>query len=77
MAEKKLSFEQAMERLEEIVSALEKGDAPLEKALSLFEEGTALMKQCSTALDKAEQKVAKLYPDSRGGAVEEPMEEMQ
>ncbi len=77
MAEKKLSFEQAMERLEEIVSALEKGDAPLEKALSLFEEGTALMKQCSTALDKAEQKVSKLLPGPGGIPEEVPMEEME
>ena len=50
---------------------------PLEEALGLFEEGTALMKQCSTALDKAEQKVAKLLPGLNGAAVEEPMEEME
>lgn len=77
MATKKLTFEQAMARLEEIVSALEKGDAPLEEALALFEEGTALMKQCSTALDKAEQKVAKLFPAADGAPVEAPMEEME
>ncbi len=77
MSTKKLTFEQAMARLEEIVTALEKGDAPLEEALSLFEEGTGLMKQCSQALDKAEQKVAKLYPAADGTAVEEPMEELE
>ncbi len=77
MSTKKLTFEQAMARLEEIVTALEKGDAPLEEALSLFEEGTALMKQCSQALDKAEQKVAKLYPADDGAPVEEPMEELE
>ena len=44
MAEKKLTFEQAMGRLEEIVSLLERGEAPLEEALSLFEEGTALLR---------------------------------
>jgi len=60
MAEKKVSFEQAMDRLEEIVRQLEQGDAPLEEALSLFEEGTRLVKKCSTQLDKAEQKVSKL-----------------
>ena len=49
----------------------------MEEALGLFEEGTALMKQCSTALDKAEQKVAKLLPGLNGAAVEEPMEEME
>ncbi len=77
MAQKKLTFEQAMARLEEIVARLERGDAPLEEALSLFEEGTALMKQCSTALDKAEQKVAKLLPGADGAPVEEPLEEME
>lgn len=77
MPTKKLTFEQAMARLEEIVTALEKGDAPLEEALALFEEGTGLMKQCSQALDKAEQKVAKLYPAADGTPVEAPMEEME
>jgi len=60
MAEKKLSFEDAMVRLEQIVTLLERGEAPLDEALSLFEEGSRLMKQCSSLLDKAEQKVIKL-----------------
>ena len=55
MAEKKQTFEQSMARLEEIVTRLERGDVPLEEALRLFEEGTALMKKCSTTLDRAEQ----------------------
>lgn len=76
-AAKKPSFEEAMNRLETIVTRLEKGDAPLEEAMSLFEEGTALMKQCTAALDKAEQKVAKLLPSADGTPVEEPMEEME
>ena len=60
MAEKKLSFEQAMNRLEEIVTALEQGEAPLEQSLALFEEGSKLLRQCTGMLDKAEQKVTKL-----------------
>lgn len=60
MAEKKMSFEQSMQRLEEIVALLERGEAPLEESLSLFEEGSKLMRQCTTLLDKAEQKVTKL-----------------
>ncbi len=60
MAEKKINFEQAMTRLEEIVSALEKGEAPLEESLTLFEEGSKLLRQCTALLDKAEQKVCKL-----------------
>lgn len=77
MPTKKLTFEEALARLEVIVARLEQGEVPLEEALGLFEEGTALMKQCSTALDKAEQKVAKLLPGLNGTAVEEPMEEME
>lgn len=77
MATKKLTFEEAMARLEAIVARLEKGDAPLEEAMALFEEGTALMKQCSTALDQAEQKVAKLFPAADASPVEEPMEGME
>ncbi len=76
MPAKKLTFEQSMSRLEEIVAALERGDAPLEEALALFEEGAGLMKQCSAALDKAEQKVAKLLPGPDGQPEELPMEEM-
>lgn len=76
-AAKKPTFEEAMARLETIVTQLERGDVPLEEAMTLFEEGTALMKQCSQALDKAEQKVAKLLPAPDGSPVEEPMEDMQ
>lgn len=74
MAEKKLSFEQSMARLEEIVKQLEQGDAPLEDALALFEEGTKLMKKCSAQLDKAEQKVSKLLAGPDGAPVEQPFD---
>lgn len=75
MAEKKLTFEQSMQRLEEIVRILERGDAPLEEAMGLFEEGTALMKKCTTQLDKAEQKVNKLLAGTDGTPVQTPFEE--
>lgn len=74
MAEKKVTFEQAMARLEEIVKQLEQGDAPLEDALALFEEGTRLMKKFTTQLDKAEQKVSKLLAGPDGNPKEEPFE---
>ncbi len=60
MAGKKLSFEQSMARLDEIVHHLEKGDMPLNDSLALFEEGTALIRSCEKQLDEAEQKVVKL-----------------
>lgn len=77
MTEKKLTFEEAMARLEAVVALLEKGDAPLEEAMALFEEGTSLMKRCSQALDQAEQKVVKLFPAEGGEIVEEPMEDVE
>ena len=74
MAEKKMTFEQAMARLEEIVKLLEQGEAPLEDALSLFEEGTKLMKKCSAQLDRAEQEVTRLLAGPDGAPVEEPFQ---
>ena len=79
MAEKKNNqgFEQQMARIEEIVRALEKGDRPLEEALSLFEEGTALIKSCGTLLNEAEQRVVKLQKGEDGEPVELPFETIE
>lgn len=52
-----MTFEQAMKRLEEIVTQLEAGEAPLDKSMALFEEGTKLSAFLSKTLDEAEQKV--------------------
>lgn len=71
-AKKKLSFEQSMARLEEIVSLMEKGDAPLEQAMALFEEGSRLLRECTRQLDEAEQKVTLLTAGKDGEPVEEP-----
>ena len=70
MTDKKLSFEQSLARLDEIVRHLEKGDLPLSDSLKLFEEGTALLASASAMLDEAEQKVVKL----RKGADRQPEE---
>ncbi len=75
MAKKnELSFEQAIGRIDEIVKALEKGDAPLEESLTLFEEGTALIKRCSKQLDEAEQKVVALRKGEDGSPEEVPFD---
>ena len=50
-------FEDSLERLEKIVRELEKGDAPLEKSLTLFEEGMQLSSACRKELEEAEGKV--------------------
>ena len=73
MAEKR-SFESRLQRLEEIVSALEKGDAPLADSLALVEEGTKLVGECTRELDRVEQKVVKLMKGPDGTLVELPFE---
>lgn len=52
-----LTFEQAMQQLEHIVSQLENGEAALDESMKLFENGTKLAAQLSSMLDDAEQKV--------------------
>lgn len=61
-----LSFEQAVERLEQIIDRIESGEAGLERSLVEFEEGTNLLRHCREILAKAEQKVVELTPDSAG-----------
>lgn len=75
MSAKKLTFEQGIARLEEIVALLERGDAPLADSLALFEEGTKLITSCSKQLDQAEQKVVKLMKGADGTPVELPFGE--
>ena len=57
---KKLKFEEAMRRLQEIVGKLESGEVSLEESMKLFEEGAKLSSQCYQLLDKAEQQVIQL-----------------
>ena len=71
-ARKKLDFEASMTRLAEIVSQLEQGDAPLEQAMTLFEEGAKLLRECTRQLDQAEQKVTLLTADEHGRPMEQP-----
>ena len=60
MPAKKLKFEDAMGRLQEIVERLEGGEAPLEEAMALFEEGEKLSALCYNTLDRAQLKVTEL-----------------
>ena len=72
---KKMDFEASMLRLEEIVNLLERGEAPLEQAMKLFEEGAALLRDCTTRLDAAEQKVSILTAGEDGTPVCRPFDE--
>lgn len=62
----KLSFEQALKRIEDIVAVLEKGDQPLDHSIKLFEEGMELIQFCNKKLTEAEKKVKKLVKDQSG-----------
>jgi len=72
MADKKLTYEQAMARLEEIVKTLEEGTLGLEDSLKLFEEGTKLAGFCNKSLDEAELKITELGKP----AAQEPTDEL-
>ena len=58
-----LSFEEAYEELEEIVTKLESGNLPLEEAVELFERGRRLSDHCQKVLDEAELRVNKITDD--------------
>ncbi|SDR88475.1 Exodeoxyribonuclease VII small subunit [Paenibacillaceae bacterium GAS479] len=58
--EQALSFEQAMEKLEEIVERLESSDVPLETAIELFQEGMKLSHLCGGKLEQVERKIEAL-----------------
>ena len=60
------SFESMMERLEELVEKLEGGNLSLEDSIKSFEEGMGLVKQCSSVLQEAEQRIQKLTRDAEG-----------
>ena len=71
MNEQNLTFEQNMQRLEQIVRAMERGDVPLEESLKLFQEGTALVEKCGKLLDEAELQVKMILTVADGTPVEE------
>lgn len=67
---KDMTYEKAMEKLEEIVNALEDGSLPLDKSIKLFEEGTKLSNYCNKCLNEAELKITK-FTDTKETLEEE------
>ena len=65
------TFEANMQRLEQIVRAMERGDLPLDESLKLFQEGTELVRICSKLLDDAQLQVKKIMTATDGSPVEE------
>ena len=75
--ETNISFETAAAELETIVQALEKGDLPLEEAVSLFEKGVRLSRLCSGKLDTAQEKVRRLLVEQEGELLTLPFAETE
>lgn len=71
MNQQNKTFEESMQRLEVIVRALERGDAPLEESLKLFQEGTELVRSCNQLLENARLQVKKIMTAPDGSPVEE------
>jgi exodeoxyribonuclease VII small subunit len=67
---KKMSFEEAMAKLEDTVRRLEVGGLPLDEAVTLFEEGTRLARLCNERLDAADLKISQLTRAADGELVE-------
>jgi len=75
MSDKSYTFEQSIQRLDEIVKRMEQGNVPLAESLQLFEEGTALVTTCSQLLDEAELKVVRLMKGPDGEPIEMEFED--
>jgi len=69
------SFESNMQRLEQIVRAMERGDVALEESLKLFQEGTELVRTCGKLLDDAQLQVKKVMTAADGSPVLEDFED--
>jgi exodeoxyribonuclease VII small subunit len=61
-----MSFEAAMQELEQVVGKLERGDVALEESITLYERGAELKKRCEAKLKEAEEKVAAITLDGEG-----------
>lgn len=71
MNQENMTFEASMQRLEQIVRTMERGDAPLEESLKLFQEGTELVQNCGKLLEDARLQVKKIMTAPDGSPVEE------
>ena len=74
-ASENLSFEQAMEELEQVIDRLDSGELGLEQALNFYEKGIELGKRCEKLLKEAELRVQKLSEGEGGNPQVAPLEE--
>jgi len=71
---KDMSFEEALKELETIVQRLERGDAPLEESINIYQRGAELKAHCDAKLKDAQMKVEKIVLKSDGVAGTEPFD---
>ena len=71
MNKQNMTFEASMQRLEQIVRAMERGDVALEESLKLFQEGTELVRSCNELLENAQLQVKMIMTAADGSPVEE------
>jgi exodeoxyribonuclease VII small subunit len=71
---KNLKFEEAMQRLDAIVAAMESGEIGIEESLDRYEEAMQLAARCREILDQAEQRIQKIQLDASGKPHAEPFE---
>ncbi len=71
MNQNNTTFEANIQRLEQIVRAMERGDVALEESLKLFQEGTDLVRTCGKLLDEAELQVKLVMAGPNGKPIEE------
>ena len=77
MADEKLSFEDALAKLEAIVRDVEEGKIGLEDSIRRYEEGMKLLKRCRLILADAEMKIQKLQATAEGEVRAEPFDSPQ
>ncbi len=61
----KMTFEQAIKELTDIVGKIEQGQIPLQDSLKQYERGMALIKHCRTILQKAEKRIEKISKEEQ------------
>lgn len=64
-----MTFEDALRELEQIVGLLERGDAPLDESIRLYERGSLLRQRCADRLDAAQARIEAIKLDSDGRPV--------
>ena len=69
MNEKNKTFEENLQRLEQIIRSMERGEVALEESLKLFQEGTELVGACEKLLENAELQVKKVHAAADGSPV--------